>query len=311
MKRLDALTLKQLRSLQLICDTGSLSAAAEAMRLTPPAVHSQIRILEDNFGCRLLDRTGPQGFRATAEGAALLRAHDRIRTALDRALTEIDALAAGQTGSVVLGAVSTAKYVMPGLVARFQRARPGIEIVLRIGNRARILAGLEAGEFDLAFMGRPPRVPEVVALTVGDHPHVLIAPPDHPLAGAGAVPAARLLAETFILREPGSGTRILTTRFLDETGRGTVTRQVEMDSNETIKQAVRAGLGIAILSGHTVHEELATGRLIALQAAGLPILRQWFMVHRADMPPSSAARALLDWVEANRGDLLPVIDTTA
>ncbi|MCA0871213.1 LysR family transcriptional regulator [Seohaeicola saemankumensis] len=295
MQRLNALTIKQLRALQAVCQHGTISAAAEMLLLTPPAVHSQLKALEDNFGCALVIR-GAGGFAPTAEGAALLAAFETAQSALVRAIHQIEALGKGLTGTVVLGVVSTAKYFAPRLVVLLREAFPDIEVVLRIGNRARILQYIEAGDLDLVIMGRPPRTPTVNARSIGDHPHVLIAPPGHRLTALDQVTADDILAEHFVVRELGSGTRILTMRFLDEIGEGREVSYTEMESNETIKQAVVAGLGVAILSAHTVHEELKSGRLAVVPAARMPIVRHWFVLHRADSPPTPAGQSVMDWI---------------
>ena len=305
MKRLNALTFKQLRALETVVVTGSISRAAEDLGLTAPAVHSQVRTLEENFGTAMIRREKTGAFVPTEEGRALLSAHAKARAALEMAIHRIEAMRRGLSGSVVLGVVSTGKYFAPGLVAAVRRAWPDIEVTLRVGNRDRIVADLQADAIDMAIMGRPPRDPPLVAAQIGDHPHALIAPPDHPLAGRDDIDAAALMRETFIMREPGSGTRILATRFLDRIGQGQPYDSVEMDSNETIKQAVIAGLGIALISAHTVTEEMRAGRLVALQAEGLPILRHWFLLHRADHELTPAMLSVRDFILAQNGAFLP------
>lgn len=301
----DALTLRQLRCLRAVADSGSLTAAASLLGLTTPAIHSQLRGLEDLAGCPLVIRAEHGAFRPTPEGQALLLAESQIATALARAGREIGALQQGHVGNVVLGVVSTGKYFAPGLVARLLRLLPDIEVTLRIGNRDAILAALAGDDLDLAIMGRPPREPAVIADPVGPHPHIIIAAPDHPLADADPVMPGDLLAQTFLSREEGSGTRILMTRFLDRIGEGAAWRAVEMGTNETIKQAVIAGLGIALISQHTVTEELRSGRLIALRGIGLPIQRSWYLLRRADRQPSPATARIRDEILAMRGGFLP------
>lgn len=303
--RLDALSLRHLRCLRAVCDTGSLTAAAQLLGLTPPAVHSQLRGLEDLAGCPLVERAEHGAFRATAEGHALLAAEAQIGVALSRAAREVAALRQGRAGTVLLGVVSTGKYFAPGLVARLLRLMPEIEVTLRIGNRDTVLTAMAQDELDLAIMGRPPREPAVIADPVGPHPHIIIAAPDHPLAAADPVTPGDLLAETFLSREEGSGTRILMTRLLDRIGEGAPWRAVEMGTNETIKQAVIAGLGIALISQHTVTEELRTGRLVALSAIGLPIQRSWYLLRRADREMSPATSRIRDEIVAMRGAFLP------
>lgn len=301
----EGITLRQLRCLRAVTDSGSLTAAAGLLGLTTPAVHSQLRGLEDLAGCPLVLRGDHGAFRPTPEGEALLLAESQIATALSRAAREIGALQQGHVGNVVLGVVSTGKYFAPGLVARLLRLLPDIEVTLRIGNRDAVLGALAGDDLDLAIMGRPPREPAVVADPVGPHPHIIIAAPDHPLADADPVMPGDLLAQTFLSREEGSGTRILMTRFLDRIGEGATWRAVEMGTNETIKQAVIAGLGVALISQHTVTEELRSGRLIALRGIGLPIQRSWYLLRRADRQMSAATVRIRDEILAMRGGFLP------
>ncbi|WEF24335.1 LysR family transcriptional regulator [Paracoccus sp. S3-43] len=301
----EAITLRQLRCLRAVADSGSLTAAAGMLGLTTPAIHSQLRGLEDLAGCPLVLRADHGAFRPTPEGEALLLAESQIATALSRAAREIGALQQGHVGNVVLGVVSTGKYFAPGLVAWLLRLLPDIEVTLRIGNRDAVLAALAGDDLDLAIMGRPPREPAVVADPVGPHPHIIIAAPDHPLADADPVMPGDLLAQTFLSREEGSGTRILMTRFLDRIGEGATWRAVEMGTNETIKQAVIAGLGVALISQHTVTEELRSGRLIALRGIGLPIQRSWYLLRRADRRMSAATVRIRDEILAMRGGFLP------
>ncbi|MFN3525528.1 MAG: LysR substrate-binding domain-containing protein, partial [Paracoccus sp. (in: a-proteobacteria)] len=140
---------------------------------------------------------------------------------------------------------------------------------------------------------------------IGPHPHIIIAAPDHPLAAMDPVTPDDLLTQTFLSREEGSGSRNLMTRFLDRIGEGTPWRAVEMGTNETIKQAVIAGLGIALISQHTCTEELRAGRLVALSAIGLPIQRSWYLLHRADRTLSPATQRIHDRIEGLRGSFLP------
>jgi DNA-binding transcriptional LysR family regulator len=305
MPKLDAVTFKQLRAIRAVADHGTLSAAAEAVGLTPPAIHTQLRILEENLDCKLVDRGGAQGARLTAEGQAVLDAEVTIRIALENCLQKVRALRDGQSGVVVLGVVSTGKYFAPGLVAMLQQHYPDINVVLRVGNRDAILRSLQQQSIDLAIMGRPPRAPVVETVVIGDHPHVMIAAPEHPLAGQRDISAQELLAQTFISREEGSGTRIMMIRYLDRIGEGTPYRSIEMGTNETIKQAVIAGLGVALISQHTVTEELRTGRLTTIESAGLPIARKWFLLHRQDLRVTPAIATVHRFISDLKGSFLP------
>ena len=190
-------------------------------------------------------------------------------------------------------------------MARLRREFPGIEIELKVGNRGETMTALAEGRLDLAIMGRPPREPAVEAEVLGPHPHVIVAGPDHPLAVVTRVEPAALWDETFLSREEGSGTRILMTRFIDRIAEGRIVRTIEMGTNETIKQAVMAGLGIALISGHTVVEELRQRRLVALPIEGLPIVRHWFLIHVAGQPLFPAAAAVSRGIVALEGSFLP------
>ncbi|PVB62170.1 LysR family transcriptional regulator [Labrenzia sp. 011] len=308
---LNAITLKQLRALDAIVGTGSISQSADLLGLTPPAVHSQLRVLEEQFGCALVNRSRGERFEATPAGAALLEAFETTQSSLAKAVDRIEAMKNGMAGRVVLGVIGTGKYFAPSIVAGLKKTYPDIEVVLQFGNRDRTIADLAAGKTDLAIMGRPPRQPEVTAYSMGDHPHVLIAPPDHPLAqGSRALPA-ELFAEHFILREPGSGTRLLTIRFLEQLGEGQPFRFTEMESNESVKQAVIAGLGIALISINTVLEELKSGRLRLVKADNMPIIRHWFVLHRADLRPNPALDTVLDFIRGNGPQFLAQRDIRA
>lgn len=304
MPRLDAVTLKQLRALIAVAEHRSLTEAAQAQHLTPPAIHSQIKSLEDAVGRPLLSRPADgAAFLPTAEGVAMLAAARRMLALLSQAGDQIRALAAGHAGHVTLGTVSTAKYFAPHLVRLLQESCPDIEIALRVANRGQVLVDLQRGEFDLAIMGRPPRDLLPGAVPLGPHPHGVILPPGHPLAGVTGFDPARLMTETWLSREPGSGTRGLMERFFDRLGEGAPARLVAMDSNETIKQAVIAGLGIAFISLHTVVEELRAGRLTLLRGLGLPLMRHWYLIVPGQ--PSAAARRVAGAIGALNGAYFP------
>ena len=305
MTRLEAITLKQLRALRAVAEYGSITAAAEILSLTPPAVHTQLRTLEQNLDCTLLDRSSSGGAQLTNEGRAVLDADITIESALEICSRKLKAYKEGRSGLVLLGVVSTGKYYAPRLVAQLRDAFPNIEVSLKVSNRDGIVTALQQRTVELAIMGRPTRTPAVHAEPIGEHPHVMIAPPDHPLAGSRGIAPQALLDETFIAREQGSGTRILMTRYLDRIGRGTPYRLIEMDSNETIKQAVMAGLGIAMISQHTVTDELRSGRLVALNADTLPIRRQWYLLHRSDLDLSPTLRSVFGFISDQKGAFLP------
>ncbi len=302
-----SITLKQLRALAAIVETGSITAAAGTLHVTPPAVSTQLKSLEESVCAQVMHR-GPDGkISLTPVGRELLGTVHKIETALRQCFARVEALQAGMAGYVSIGVVSTGKYFAPGLVARIKERLPDIEIGLKVGNRETIVDALGRGEIELAIMGRPPQEPPVDAETLGEHPYIVIIPPSHRLAHLPEVEPEQLLTETFLGREQGSGTRILMRRFLDRIGEGRPYRMIEMGTNETIKQAVMAGLGVAIISAHTVVPELEQGRLMMLRMEGLPIMRHWYLVRPADGKLSAAAAAFRDFLLAQKGDYLPKI----
>jgi LysR family transcriptional regulator, low CO2-responsive transcriptional regulator len=244
-------------------------------------------------------------FTPTEIGRELLQTALNIEKLIARTQDRIQALQSGAPGSVIFAAVSTSKYFAPSIVARFQDHHPEIRVKLVIGNRKDIIAGLEQNEYDLALMGRPPDHVPLASEVLSDHPHILIAPAGHRLVGRRKIVAEDLLQETFLAREPGSGTRLLMERFFEMIASGRTFDIVEMGTNETIKQAVTAGLGIAFISAHTCQAELAAGKLVPLSVTGLPLIRQWFLTHRLDQTLTTAAEVFRAFTLAHRQKLFP------
>lgn len=302
------ITLKQLRAVDAVARHKSITQAAEMLGLTPPAVHSQIRALEEYLGCPLVAKTSKSGMILTSEGQLIRQAHQAIESSLGHCLFQIGAMRKGLAGAVTLGVVSTGKYFAPTLVAELKKSFPDIEVALNIGNRDEIVTALHRRSVDLVIMGRPPRSPAVTARAIGVHPHLIIAAPDNRLVGREYVSPSELLTEVIISRERGSGTRILMTRYLDRIGEGKPYETLVMNSNETIKQAVMAGLGIALISQHTVTEELKSGRLVAINFRELPIERQWFLLHRTDLQLSPAMGSVWNFVCKHSGRFFPKLD---
>lgn len=303
MRPVEAATLKQLRSLVAVAKHGTISSAARELHVSPPAVGQQIRLLERAAGVDLVLRT-PRGLRLTDAGEQVLATANHIEIEIRSCDDILEGLRTGRTGRVALGAVSTAKYFAPHLLAAFWGDHPDIEVTLRIGNRDETIAALAALDIDVCIMGRPPPTFDLVTHEFGPHPHVVIAHPEHPLVGRHRVRAEGLSSETFLMREEGSGTRALTERMfaaLPETPQ----IGMEIGSNETIKQAVMAGLGLALLSSHTVAPEVADGRLAVLDVVGTPILRSWFVLRHRHAAPTPAMSALWDFVVANGARHLP------
>lgn len=299
------LTLRQFRAVQAIVVHGKIVNAAKALGLSAPAVTIQLRQVEEELGIALFDRT-TDGMRPTAAGLAVVDTVQAIEERLRLLEDQIDAIKGVRTGSLTLGVVSTAKYFAPRLMAAFMKEYPDIEMRLLIGNRAETIANLRNHDVDIALMGRPARDVPVRASAFGDHPLVIIAAPEHPLARARDISKEQIARESFLIRKSGSGTRISLEIFLSEIPGRLDDLGLEMDSNETIKQAVMAGLGIAFISAHTVAWEVEAGRLVILDVAGMPIRRQWFAVTRADSAISPAMATFHDFLMRKGAMYLPL-----
>jgi LysR family transcriptional regulator, low CO2-responsive transcriptional regulator len=228
-------------------------------------------------------------------GVELLRYTEQAMELLRQASESLSAMRGLKRGVLKLGAVSTAKYFAPSLLSAFTPAYPEVTIKFDVGNREEIIQQLAANEIDLVIMGRPPRELDTVAEPFAKHPLVLIASPAHPLAAKRRIRLNQLETEYFIIREEGSGTRASMERVFGEPGvRFRVS--MEVSSNETIKQAVMANMGISFISSHTVGLELAAGKLVILDVVGLPIIRDWYVIHLSDKilaPIPAAFRAFL------------------
>ncbi|MDX9994478.1 MAG: LysR family transcriptional regulator [Rhodocyclaceae bacterium] len=287
-------TLRQLKVFESVARHLSFSRAAEELHLTQPAVSMQVKQLEEQAGLPLTEMVGKKVY-LTEAGEEVARHARRIAQQLREADEALDALKGVRGGRLSIGVISTAKYFAPRLLAEFRRGHPGIELHLGVHNRETVVRQLADNEIDLAIMGQPPQEFTTIAEAFADHPLVIVAPPDHPLAGKARVSSADLAEETFLIREPGSGTRATMERFFADAG--IVPRHsLEMVGNETIKQAVMAGLGLAFISAHTVSLECEVGRLVRLPVTGTPVIRRWFVVHRAEkelLPVAETFRAFL------------------
>jgi LysR family transcriptional regulator, low CO2-responsive transcriptional regulator len=297
------LTIRQIRALTAVQAAGSVTAAAHRLHLTQPAVTLQLRNLQALAGLPLLQRTG-DGVRLTDAGREVQSLAERIEAALIDCEQALDVIAGRSGGRVSIGAVSTAKYFVPFAIAAFSQRFPKIEVTLRIGNREEIRDALRGYDLDIAIMGQPPTDLDVEMRLLGKHPHIIVAASDHRLTGKRKLTAPDLADETFITREPGSGTRMLMEQFFQKTGL-TAKIGMEMDSNETIKQAVIAGLGIAFISQHTVSHELQDRRLVELKVKGLPVMRRWHAIRRADKILLPPAQAMLDFLGQEGSRYLP------
>lgn len=302
------ITFRQLRVFTEVAELGSMARAAETLHLTPPAVSMQIKEVESQVGLPLFDRHGRTVSLSTAGEYFLVHAK-RLLGALKEADDAMARLKRVERGLLTIGMVSTAKYFVPHLLARFHEDHPGIDVRLRVlGNREQLVAQMHTGEVDLTIMGRPPRELATRAEAFAPHPLVFVAPPGHPLLARAQAPVAALAPYAFIAREHGSGTRSAMENFFAEHGFAPHI-SMEMSSNETIKQAVMAGLGVSFLSLHTVGLEVKAGLLKVLDIAGTPVMRTWNVVHLGSKVLSPAAEAFRYYVIEQAAPFLRAQDT--
>ena len=295
-------SLRQLKVFETVATNRSFSKAAQILHLTQPGVSMHIKELEANAGLPLFERVGKQLFVTEAGRELLSRAREILR-ALKDADDALDGLKGLKRGRINLAVVSTAKYFVPQLLAIFGRDFPELEVRLDVSNRHSVIELLTRNEVDLAIMGRSPQSLDTVAESFAQNPHVIIASPDHLLAKRRRIPVAQVADETFIVREPGSGTRLAMQQFFEESGLACRVG-MEMASNETIKQAVMAGMGVSFISRHTIDLELHTGRLAVLDVIGTPVMRQWHVAHLAKKRLSPTATAFKQFVLTEGRELM-------
>ena len=282
-------TFRQLRVFSEVARHLSFAKAAEVLHVTPPAVTMQIRELETQLAMPLFERTGRQVALTTVGEYMLVYARKMLATLKDAE----DAAARFQKleiGTLTIGMVSTAKYFLPRLLAEFRHDHDGIDIKLAVGNREQLVKMLHANEVDIAIMGRPPKELATRAEPFAAHPHVFVAPVGHPLAAEAQLSPEALQGQSFIVREQGSGTRAALEKFL-QTARVEPRITMEMASNETIKQAVMAGMALSFLSLHTLGLELDNRLITQLNVQGAPVVRAWNVVHTLSKILSPAAEA--------------------
>jgi DNA-binding transcriptional LysR family regulator len=295
-------TLKHFRVLSAVTKMGSMAGAARRLNVTPPAITVQIQQLEQAVGLPLVERIGDKT-TPTEAGEIILRTAHRIEALLAECGGEIAQLKGIDGGAVSVGVVSTAKYFAPKALAVFRQRHPGVDVRLAVGNRQETIRALRDLELDLAIMGRPPENIDLESVSLGIHPHVIVAPAGHPLTGA-KLTITDLSKETFFVREPGSGTRLLMERLFEQADFDPIVG-MEIGSNETIKQAVIAGLGVAFISAHTVAVEIADGRLVMLDVAGLPIMREWYAVRIREKAVMPAGQAMWSFLSTEGHKFLP------
>lgn len=288
-------TFRQLEIFEAIARLGSFTRAAEELYLTQPTISMQMKKLADVVGVPLIEQIGKK-LSLTDAGRELAQTCREVFGAMDRFTMSVAERQGMKKGKLALMAVSTASYFAPRLLGEFSHQYPGIEVSLKVTNREQVLAGLAENLADLYILGQPPEDIEVVAKPFMRNLLVILAAPDHPLAGQDDIPLARLAKEPWLMRESGSGTRAAVERLFAEGGLDLRPRMA-LGSNEAIKQAILAGLGIAVMSTHSLTLN-PPGQFAILNAHGFPICRQWYALYPSGRKLSAVASTFLDFLLA-------------
>ena len=295
-------TFRQLQLFAALAETGSVTGAAKACHVTQPTVSMQLKELASSVGLPLVDLAGRR-LRLTDAGESLLRTAHAMSRAWAAFEQDVAGFKGHTRGRLRLAVVSTAEYFVPRMLGNFCAERPGIDVTLQVLNREGVLARLRADLDDLYIMSMPPKDADVERRVFMPNPLVVIAPRDHPLAAARrAVPLTTLAEAPFILREPGSGTRMACAAHFESLGFRPHVR-LELGSNEAIKQAVAAGLGLAVLSRHAIEHGAGDDRLKVLRVRGFPAQSSWYLLHSRARRLSPVASEFLERAAAARSPL--------
>ena len=293
-------TLPQLRVFEASARLGSFARAAEELHMAQPTASVQIKKLTETVGIPLFEQVGKRMYLTDAGERLYAGCGDVFRafSAIEETLTEMRGL---HSGHLRLAVTSTGKYFAPRLLGAFIQRYPGIETSLQIHNRKTLIERLANNEDDLYVFAEPPEDQEVMLQAILPNPLVVFARNDHPLAGKTDIAFERLAEEPFLMREPGSGTRMIALRLFGQHGL-TPKIRMELSTNEAIREAILAGLGISILSRYTFGLEPEEARLVCLDVEGFPLASQWHFVYPTGKHLSVAARAFMDFarVEAKR-----------
>ena len=285
------ITFRQLRIFLSVAELGSITAAARASHVTQPTVSMQLRELADAVGLPLYEVIGKRLF-LTQAGEELARTARAMVGEWSDFGQRMDALKGLTRGRLRIAVVSTAKYFIPRILGRFCSSHPEVEIALEVLNRDGVVQRLRANLDDLYIMSMPPGDIEIEKQVFLSNPLVVVAPASHPLAGQSRIELARLAPERFILREQGSGTRLACDAHFAAQGFAPIVR-LALGSNEAIKQSVAGGLGLTVLSTHSLGEHMGDDSLVTLDVVGFPILSRWYTVQLKGKRLSPTAQAFL------------------
>ncbi|PZU97308.1 MAG: LysR family transcriptional regulator [Pseudanabaena sp.] len=294
-------TLHQLQVFEVAARHGSYTRAAEELFLTQPTVSMQIKHLTKSVGMPLFEQVGKRLF-LTQAGQELFHTCQEIFGRISQFEMSVADLKGLKQGYLKVTVVTTAKYVIPRLLGPFCQRYPGVEIALKVTNHSGVLERLAENKDDLYILSKVPDEPDVKAHPFLANPLVVLANHDHPLVGEKNIPIHKLADQPFITRESGSGTRGYVQRLFDE-HKITPTIKIELASNEAIKQAIAGGLGISVLSKHTISLEGASGQIAVLDVQHFPIPCYWYVIHLAGKQLSVVAQAFLEYLQTEGKEL--------
>lgn len=296
------ITLRQLTCFDAVARLRSFTRAAEELHLTQPAVSMQVKQLEAQIGLHVTENIG-RIIHLTDAGKEVYAYARAILQELEELETVLVTLKGEGGGRLRLAAISTANYFAPRLLGTFRQRFPSANVSMDVTNRDSILAQIAGNAVDMAIMGQPPGGLELEAIPFMDNPLVIVAPPEHELAGKAHIPLKKLEEEIFLVREPGSGTRDAMERFF-KNNKLKLSTGMEMGSLEAIKQGVQAGLGLGLIPRDAVEMELGLGRLVILDVSGFPIRRHWYVVLHKGKRLTPLAAAFRDLLINESGGLL-------
>jgi LysR family transcriptional regulator, low CO2-responsive transcriptional regulator len=289
-------TLHQLKVFEATARHGSFTRAAEELFLTQPTVSMQVKQLTKSLGLPLFEQVGKRLYLTDA-GHELFATCKEIFQRLEQLEMTVANLKGMKQGKLRLAVITTTKYFMPRLLGPFCQQYPGIDVSLTVTNHERVIERLANNQDDLYVMSQLPEHLDIKAHAFLDNSLVVVAPRHHPLAQEKQIPLKRITEEIFIMREPGSGTRGAFQKLLD-THHLTVKVRLELGSNEAIKQAIAGGLGLSVLSRHTLMIDGSTNDLTILDVEDFPIEREWYAVYLAGKHLSVVAETFLEYLKA-------------
>jgi DNA-binding transcriptional LysR family regulator len=306
-KKLIQATLHQLKVFEATARHSSFTKAAEELYITQPTVSTQIKQLTKAVGLPLFEQIGKRLY-LTEAGKELLHTCQEIFDKLGNFEMKVADLKGTKQGRLQLGVITTTKYFIPRILGAFCQQYPGIDIALQVTNHQKLQERMLNNEDDLYILSQLPEEIDLYSQAFLENPLVVVARRDHPLADRQNLPLVSLQDEAFIMRESGSGTRQAVQKLLSQ-NEVSVKVRLELGSNEAIKQAIAGGLGISVLSKHTLSTESANGELTILDVQGFPIQRDWYVAHLAGKQLSVIAQAFLNYLlEASQH--LPIIESS-